>query len=92
MIWCQEPFGLLKITEDSKALLFMGTVSTYTIILEIKMEKHLKYLRIYFKLKITLLYVSINNNFMKNNYFPRQINLVKRMILLVIFAGVFLNV
>ena len=47
------------------------------------MEKHLIYLLIYFKSKTTLFYVSKNkkkkkNNFLKNNYFPRQIKLVKR--------------
>lgn len=55
MIWCQEPFVLLNIIDDSKRLSFMGILTIDTIMLEIKMEKHLKYLLIYFELKITLL-------------------------------------
>lgn len=46
----------------------MGIESIDTIKLEIKVEKNFKYLFINFKLKIILLYVSINNIFMKNNY------------------------
>lgn len=35
MIWCQEPFTLLKITEDPKVFLFMGILSIDAIMLEI---------------------------------------------------------
>lgn len=84
MIWCQEPFVLLNIIDDSKRLSFMGILTIDTIMLEIKMEKHLKYLLIYFELKITLLKkkilkitllcVSIKINFMKKITIYSQTN------------------
>lgn len=74
MIWCQEPFVLLNIIDNSKRFSFMGILSIDTIMLEIKMEKHLKYLLIYFELKITLLCVSIKINFMKKITIYSQTN------------------
>lgn len=74
MIWCQEPFVLLNIIDNSKTLSFMGILPIDTIMLEIKMEKYLKYLLIYFELKITLLCVSIKINFMKKITIYSQTN------------------
>lgn len=49
---------LLKMTEDPKMLSFIGILYIDKATLEIEMEKHLKYLLIYFKFKTTLLFIS----------------------------------
>ena len=58
MICCREPFILLKMTEDPKMLSFIGILYIDKGILEIEMEKHLKYLLTYFKFKTPLLFIS----------------------------------
>lgn len=45
-------------TEDPKMLSFTGILYIDKGILEIEMEKHLKYLLTYFKFKTTLLFIS----------------------------------
>ena len=45
-------------TEEPKMLSFIGILYIDKAILETEMEKHLKYLLIYFKFKTTLLFIS----------------------------------
>lgn len=77
-----DPFTLLNTIKDSQ-FLFIGDMFT---ILEMKTDEFLKHLfvNLFKKTLINPWHLSINNDLIKNNYFLKQYNLVRRMALYIL--------